>query len=242
MSAGIHTLGIVIDANRVLLSYDEIVNLVGYSPSLLFEYNALVNAVKNDISVAAEPGVITLHGTPLKKTPNAKIREILLSKKMVIADTLVSWSLKFGTDITSKPVWSLPFQIMKDARAREIQWKIIHNIYPSKVTLKRMKISDTDLCDHCQVSDTVEHFFYQCHKVKPLWNEIQRKANTLYGAKVNLTEQNVILGYSLDKPMAFVKLNQWIIIAKLCVSKFKYGNHPNLLFLFDCECSIRKME
>ena len=34
-------------------------------------------------------------------------------------------------------------------------------------------------------------------------------------------------------------INRLIIIGKLCISKFKYGKHPNLLFLFKKELNIR---
>ena len=36
-------------------------------------------------------------------------------------------------------------------------------------------------------------------------------------------------------------INKLIIIAKLCVSKFKYGNHPNLILLFLQELRLRNV-
>ena len=43
-------------------------------------------------------------------------------------------------------VYDLPFQIKNDIKTTMFQYKIIHNILPTKVSLFRAKICDDDIC------------------------------------------------------------------------------------------------
>ena len=38
-----------------------------------------------------------------------------------------------------------------------------------------------------------------------------------------------------------VFIHNVIAVAKLCIGKFRYGNHPNLLFLFNQELALRQI-
>ena len=58
---------------------NEIVQLVGYAPVPLFEYNALTNALKCDIE-ASEAVDLLLEGTLLAQITNQKLKEIIVLK------------------------------------------------------------------------------------------------------------------------------------------------------------------
>ena len=45
------------------------------------------------------------------------------------------WSRKFGLEI-DEHIWSMPSLVTKETRLRVLQWKILHNIYITNITLQ----------------------------------------------------------------------------------------------------------
>ena len=54
------------------------------------------------------------------------------------------WHRKFGTEI-DKHIWSLPSLVTKETRLRVLQWKLLHNIYPTNILLCKMKVRDDQM-------------------------------------------------------------------------------------------------
>ena len=45
-----------------------------------------------------------------------------------------------------------------------------------------MKLKETEICDWCNGIDYSEHAFYECHKIRLLWYEIEK----VFSAKTNV--------------------------------------------------------
>ena len=67
------------------------------------------------------------------------------------------WERKFEINMSNS--WILPFQVTKETRIVTLQWKILHNIYPTSILLEKIKIKSSAQCEHCKVLDTIVHFF-----------------------------------------------------------------------------------
>ena len=58
-------------------------------------------------------------------------------------------------------LWSLPSLVTKETRLQVLQWKRLHNIYPTNTLLCKMKVKDDQMCSCCyDVVDYIEHFFF----------------------------------------------------------------------------------
>ena len=139
-------------------------------------------------------------------------------------------------------IWNNIPSTTREGRLISLNWKITSNIYPTKILLHKMKIENNDICDICNEKDYVEHFFFFCKKIQPIWLEANAIISLKVSKRVMLTHFDVLFGFQQCK----VKLqrdyvNSIIMIAKLSISKFRYGNHPNLLFLFKSELRFRKL-
>ena len=55
---------------------------------------------------------------------------------------------------------------MKEPRLKTLNWKIISNIYPTKVFLEKIKKESTNICEMCDEIDYIEHFFFSLRKLK----------------------------------------------------------------------------
>jgi len=60
-------------------------------------------------------------------------------------------------------VYKLPFQIKSDIKATMFQYKIIHDVLPTKVSLFKAKICDDDICPQCLADGhSLDHMFLCC--------------------------------------------------------------------------------
>ena len=137
------------------------------------------------------------------------------------------WVKKYGEIAVNEQTWLAANNCTSEARLRLLHWKILHNIYPTKILLKKMNIVDSEYCTRCNVIEDTEHFFYNCKEVKELWKIVENDI------KRELTEQECILGINCKQ------VNILILIAKLCISKYKYGDYANLSILYEREKKLR---
>ena len=103
---------------------------------------------------------------------------------------------------------------------------------------------ESNICNQCYVIDHVDHFFYSCEKISTIWDKVNFDISRTLNKNTSLTVSDVLfcLVYTHDKNVSNknnIFINPFIAIAKLCISKYRYGRHPNLLFLFDHELKIR---
>ena len=101
---------------------------------------------------------------------------------------------------------------------------------------------ESDICNKCNVIDHVDHFFfYSCEKTSTIWDKVNFVISHKLNKNTSMTVTDVLFGVH-DKNVSNkdnIFINHVIAIAKLCITKYRYGNHPNLLFLFDHEFNIR---
>ena len=106
-----------------------------------------------------------------------------------------------------------------------------------------MKIKANANCEHCNVLDVVEHFFFDCLQVKSLWSEVESIIAATIEKPLKLNAKLVILGISSSalystKDLNFINLI--VLVAKMCISKMKYGKNYSILPLFEYERRLRK--
>ena len=88
--------------------------------------------------------------------------------------------------------------------------------------------------------DYIEHFFWSCGKVNLIWKNIEEYAYLKFDKLIKLKLKDVLFGYNETKNGSDVlAINHVIIIAKMCISKYRYSKYYDLFFLFERELSLR---
>ena len=84
------------------------------------------------------------------------------------------WKRKLNTEIDKM---NAIFQSTSETRLRVLHWKILHNMYPTNILLNKMGISNSDTCNACNsgARDFIEHVFFHCTKVKPIWGLVEKE-------------------------------------------------------------------
>ena len=150
------------------------------------------------------------------------------------------WSKK---DITlEKKHWLMSFKCTKETRLRILQWKILHNIYPTAKMLNKMGVVESKNCKICGFTEFSEHFFFQCKSTKQLWEEVEKTILYTQGVRISLDFADVMTGYfnkSIHSQGTIDKINYIILIAKMVISKVKYGKSRNMVLLLQNELHMR---
>jgi len=80
----------------------------------------------------------------------------------------------------------------KDVKLRNIQFKILHNIYPTMKHLFTWKIKDTPNCSLCTTTESLRHAIYECPVAASSWVHF----NSILNINTTFTYDDVLLGIS----------------------------------------------
>ena len=97
------------------------------------------------------------------------------------------------------------------------QYKIIHNILATNVSLFRAKIRDYDICPQCLTDrHTIDHMFLHCSLTSSFWSSFQNW--WVSKTKETVTLSNSMILYGIFENMEYIySLNYALLIAKYSI-------------------------
>jgi hypothetical protein len=232
--------------NNQLFTFDQICSKIGNKPCRIFEYNALKTATEscklklvryqmnNETEIVVEE--------PMLRSPKQFRHYIVyLNSAKPVSERF--WLDKFGVSM-DKNDWNRAVDCIDEVRLQVLHWKILHNIYPTKILLHKMKLEDNNLCPYCNVIDFIEHFFYSCSKISKIWKLVEEKVYSMYDVKIKITAQQALLGFPKQQYSKDLDhyINQLILVAKMCIGIFRYGTPIEISCLFQSELLIRGLD
>ena len=235
--------------NNNIVDFRTIEETLGRSPKLYLEYHVVYNAITNYLNRHTQ----TDNDTPNisfgqnDKKPSAKdFRRLITDSVFTKPCSSRFWLNKYNIYV-DKNIWKLAWETTHEVRLRELQWKILHNIYPTNILLQKMGLTANNRCSLCKTEiDYIEHFFFSCSTIKYMWEYITGLTQKLFNTKIVITETMVIFGTEgknipyLDKQQIRT-LNHILLIAKMCISKYRYGTPINLIAMLENEMFIRNV-
>ena len=138
--------------------------------------------------------------------------------------------------------WKLIFKMyaaIKDTRTKAFQYKVLNNLLPCNLYLKRIGKSDTDKCPKCNMLDDQMHYLVQCPEVALIWTQLSRWWKGLSDQEISFSARDIILGLA-QRPYKMVMKAQLDDIL-LAVKWRIYANKQmgeNTCF-YQILCSIR---
>ena len=101
---------------------------------------------------------------------NRKVYYSLITQKPVVS-VKRDYRIKFSIEENDPFIWLVAPSCTSEVKLIQLQWKILHNIYPTGTLLHKMKIRATEKCEFCEESDSKIHFFVNCPIAKKVWKE-----------------------------------------------------------------------
>ena len=107
-----------------------------------------------------------------------------------------------------------------------------------------MNLTNSENCPLCNQTDTLEHFFFLCPFVTVLWDEVKKEINMYMGLNITLDEKIIILGANLIPRINnknVVHINNVLAVAKLAISKYRYGPKRPILDIYQTDVNMRSI-
>jgi exodeoxyribonuclease III len=227
--------------NDSFVTIDNITAKTGYYPALQFEYNAVKTAVMALINQRNNPLPFNQNNYTQNTAKTAQqYRKLITKSKTPQPTSTFFWQHRFNYSLDDNN-WLLALRSTKEERLRLLQWKILHNIYPTNILLQKMGIKDNNLCETCGDIDYLEHFFWGCPKMRQFWKYVEQIIIRKTGINVKITEEIVLFGYNINECKKEINktINHMLLIGKMTISKFRYGDGYDINYIFDHETSIR---
>ena len=95
---------------------------------------------------------------------------------------------------TMRLIYSLQFNVTKDTRLAIFQFKVIHHILPTNLTLFRDSIKEHDKCHLCGERQTLIHVFVTCSKTRLFWSLFTNWWNSKSGDTITIDKNEMIHG------------------------------------------------
>ena len=168
--------------NGQIISFIDFRSKYGNHGDTLFAYNIIFNAlqklvdeIRKSVNLAQNYNTITQYrfrGIPIGKLNRKTYYKEISNDKLILPITM-SLRMQFDIDESNSEVWLMSRKCVSEVKLIQLQWKILHNIYPSGTLLYKMKIRDNENCLICGEKDTPSHCFVFCKIAKELWKEAE---------------------------------------------------------------------
>ena len=234
--------------NGQILNLQQFSARYGSRSDVMFVFNAIVNSLRPHIKTIETlyndtyiHDYLVIGNLDTDTISRKDIMKLITNPEIPYSEN--SWKRQFG-DNFDKKFWSLPFECTKETKLQVMQWKIMHEIFPSNILLKKMKLKDSENCGLCGERDTVIHFFYECICVKSVWKELEKLTLQKTSQPITFTSKDILLGMAPNKLISknnLRKINSLILIGKHVISKVKYGIMKNFSLLLEHELVVRKL-
>lgn len=240
---------------RRFLTLHEVQNIITTNKAnVFFEYWAVINALPHiwkvwvrecSLEIQEENSLdrLIIFNTKLKN-----IKAMLKNKKditQVPPYACYYWKRLFDTEI-NEDVWTMSRKATKEVRLLELQWKIVHRIYPTNIILEKMKIVKNNKCSYCPNEvDFLEHFYYECQIIKNFWNYVSTTLSMIFEKKIMCTIQDVLFGFQHNSIGLKEKqhINHVLLVGKMCISIVKKTNQVKALIPhFEFHLRLRKLD
>jgi len=249
IDAGFVRVSDLFDENNMFLTFNEINKKVRKTGKTMIQYYAVKSAVPRNWKKRIKKVAYSNKAFGLKykgifyslDNLSSKIfRKLMISKLVIKPICETFWERKFRHDFNWNQIWTNVLSL-KEPKLVALNWKILFNIYPTKVYLYKIGKEENNICNKCKVEDNTVYFFIKCNYINKVWDEVNGRISNIIGKKVNLSETDILFGYNDENKENNAHINQIVSVVKMCISKYRYGKHFNIVLLLQKELRLRHM-
>ena len=124
-----------------------------------------------------------IYNDSIDKLNRKQIYKLLINNEQCYCEKM--WENKLNRKL--KPnTWKNLFIEFKETELIQLQWKILHNIYPTNILLQKIGIKHSNKCDFCEERDIIEHTFFRCKRLNNFWSDISKQLDVKLKKKYSL--------------------------------------------------------
>ena len=101
---------------------------------------------------------------------NISVKQLQITLKVALSKTtMVDYESKLDINNFNRNTIYTVRKKVKNCKLRNIFYRLINKDFFSKERLKRIKLTDNDLCDRCNLTETTKHLLWECSYSKNIW-------------------------------------------------------------------------
>ncbi len=199
-------------------------------PNLFFEVHMIYNTIPRSWRVILgttarrhrqDEGVSYVNLNKWKDTQKVGLMDLKVALKgyndMCIKTYLEVKHNTIEIDNIVKNPFGLLYRFHKDVKLRSVQYRILHNIYPTMKHLYTWKIKLTPLCAVCNEEETLRHAIFDCRVARKARKSLETYLESKINVRLVLTYENVLFGLTATKTNYVVEKNLQIFIDKVLI-------------------------
>jgi hypothetical protein len=125
------------------------------------------------------------------------VERVIQNTKINDINSYIKNKHKLTTEmITSENPFMILRKSTKEEKLKNVQFKILHNIYPTMSHLYKWKIKDTPNCHNCNIKETTLHAIFQCPIAKSLIDKFEKLVLEKFRITIKLSEVDMLIGIS----------------------------------------------
>jgi hypothetical protein len=175
------------------------------------------------------------HTKPISLIQNREIYGEFIKAKQI--EPIIKTQMQQVLDIEENQwtdIFTVP-KVIQDTKIRSFQYKILFNLIPCNLYLKRINKSETDLCPFCPELDDLIHYFLECPETYRFWTSFKNWWRGLTGGDdININRTNILVGF-LNKHKRRDTLNACTLLAKWHIYKSKLDQSLPFFYKFLCK-------
>ena len=189
-----------ITRKKTLLSFDELKQKASINILFTLYYGLTISIPRMEKAIKKSNNCIsTVIPTlaPIHNPPSTRTAYSFLLNKAISPPTSGNRILNFSfTKGNNHKEYTFPFLITKDTKLIAFQYNITHHILPTKSSLFRAGITESDTCTLCKTKkQTTNHLLFHCNESSPFWLEFISWWLLKYKQVITLKECVVLYGY-----------------------------------------------
>ena len=143
---------------------------------------------------------------------NKDVYNILIRRKSLAPSSQEKWVERypFLEIIDWSQIYRLPYKICRDTKLQSQQFKLLHRYVNCNLNLFKWKIIDSPNCKYCGLTDTIEHFYYECCKSEGFWDNIIIWIKNITNISIKFTILEILFGIMQENDHS--KLCNYIIL------------------------------
>ena len=134
-----------------------------------------------------------------------------------------------------------PYIASRSTKIQSFQYKILNRVVGCRKNLLVWNITQDNLCPECELTDTIEHRFFECHSVERMWKNFEVWFQNATSTQINLDVLTILLGTNNEGTDGLLLLLDFCIcIGKWYIHREKQQDKPIsfLNFLFELKKHI----
>ena len=178
-------------------------------------YYGLVNAIPKKLKAnLRNPIPNVTHDTTVNSLKTSSIYSSLLNA-VFVPPTVETKILRHGfTESTIQNVYLIPFKVTNEVKIIMFQYKVIHNVLPTRATLYRDRISESPIRNLCNTEEqTLHHLLIKCTLTVDFWILFQDWWYQKTNETITLSTSHILYGWH-DRTKHWQVLNYCLLIAK----------------------------